>query len=87
MPNYQADTRRIPITELMAKPALTMREAGLVLNISADQLTRIIAAGEGPDTFKIGRVTYVRTETLAAWLRMLESDARILASQEEPSAH
>ena len=62
------------IRELMSKPALTLREAADVLDVSVDLLWKKMHAGEGPAHFKIGRVTYVRTETLQAWLQRLEAE-------------
>jgi hypothetical protein len=65
----------VAVSELMTKPALSLREAAFVLDVSADLLEKLIRAGQGPATFKIGRVSYVRMETLKTWLRNLEAEA------------
>lgn len=65
----------LPISELMQKPALTLRECAQVLNISVDLISKLIAQGGGPAVFMIGRVRYVRTETLKLWLRKVEAEA------------
>ena len=68
------------IRELMAKPALTLKECGRILDVSPDLLLKLIHSGQGPASFKIGRVTYVRTDTLRTWLRQLETEASSLGT-------
>jgi predicted DNA-binding transcriptional regulator AlpA len=59
------------IRELMSKPALTLREAADVLDVSTDLLWKKLHAGDGPPHFKIGRVTYILTADLQTWLQRL----------------
>jgi len=65
----------VAVSELMAKPALSLREAAFVLDVSVDLLQKLIAAGQGPRTFKIGRVSYVKMKSLRDWLDTLETNA------------
>jgi len=68
--------KRLSVSELMAKPALSIRELAFVLDLSMPFIYRMFQNGVGPDTFYIGRVRYVRTATLLAWLAERERLAR-----------
>jgi hypothetical protein len=72
-PRRQAQS--VQVSELMAKPALSLRETAFVLDVSVDLLQKLILAGQGPRTFKIGRVSYVKNKTLRDWLDQLETNA------------
>ena len=65
----------VAVSELMTKPALSLREAAFVLDVSVDLLQKLILAGQGPKTFKIGRVSYIKRQSLVAWLDTLETNA------------
>src|SRR5262245_35511277 len=67
---------RITTHELMAKPALTFREVGTLLDMSWRKLWDIDKAGLGPKWFYIGRTRYVMHDEVLRWLRRLnEEDA------------
>jgi len=71
-----------PISEIMTKPALTMHELALVLDLSMQFVYRMLQNDIGPATFYIGRTRYVRMETLRAWLAERE---RLAEAEKKPA--
>lgn len=56
------------------REAVSMAAGAAMAGIGRATLYELVAAGDGPKTFKIGRRRLIRLEALREWLRELEAE-------------
>ena len=55
------------------REALSIEEAAAAVGIGRATMYALLAAGEGPPTFRIGRRRLIRLESLRSWLELREA--------------